>query len=78
MNSYLNNLVQTIRNGGDDSPVGALSTAELCFVAIAAERYDLLPATFGDPIEAWHRLDPDWRLAVCGWRGWPETYAAGG
>jgi hypothetical protein len=44
-------------------------------VALASERYDLLPRSYVDPIEAWHRLDSKWQLHVCQWRGWPENYA---
>ena len=77
MNDRLNNLVQHVTGGGDTAPVGVLSTGEKCYVALAANAYDLLPTAYADPIEAWNRLDVDWRLAVCDWRGWPNRYATG-
>lgn len=77
MNARLDALVERIANGGDADAVGVLSTGERCYVALAANRYDLLPANYADPIEAWHRLDRDWRGGVCAWRGWPGEYALG-
>ena len=71
----LDSLVEGIRDNGDTSLLGVLSTGELCYVALASARYDLLPRSYADPIEAWHRLDSKWRLHVCQWRGWPENYA---
>ncbi|EXJ16952.1 hypothetical protein D779_1775 [Imhoffiella purpurea] len=44
-------------------------------MAIAADRYDLLPPAYADPIEAWFRLDTHWQLAACEWRDWPRSYA---
>lgn len=78
MNEWLDGLVQHLRDGGDAPQLGVLSTGERCFVALAANCYDLLPPAYADPIEAWYRLDSDWRLAVCNWRGWPSHYAEGG
>ncbi len=78
MNDRLNTMVQHLRGGGCSASIGPLSTGERCYVALAAGCYDLLPAAYDDPIEAWQRLNPDWRLAVCEWRGWPENYAVGG
>lgn len=75
MTARLDGMVQTILNGKDESFVGVLSTGERCFVALASKRYDLLPANYADPIEAWHRLDGEWRRLVCEWRGWPNSYA---
>lgn len=77
MNARLDNLVQWIRDGAGVESVGVLSSGERCYVALAAERYDLLPHGEADPIEAWYRLDADWRAGVCRWRGWPESYAHG-
>jgi len=77
MNARLDELVQRILDGGGAESVGVLSTGERCYVALAAQRYDLLPAAYADPIEAWHRLDTGWRLGVCAWRDWPRSYAAG-
>ena len=76
MNDRLNDIVQNILDGKTAS-VGVLSTGERCFVAIAANRYDLLPSSYADPIEAWQRLEPEWRAGVCEWRGWPRGYANG-
>lgn len=76
MNERLRNIVEDIRDGEAGS-VGVLSTGERCFVALAANRYDLLPASYADPIEAWLRLEPEWRAGVCEWRGWPRSYALG-
>ncbi|WP_372610230.1 hypothetical protein [Halomonas sp.] len=36
-----------------------------------------MPKAYDDPIEAWHRLGPDWQRAVCHWRGWPASWASG-
>ncbi|MBK1732903.1 hypothetical protein [Thiococcus pfennigii] len=76
MNDRLDAIIRDLL-AGDAVEIGLLSTGERCFVALAADRYDLLPTAYADPIEAWHRLDRDWRLAVCAWRGWPEHYAMG-
>ena len=73
----LDKLVEHIRVDGDAGVVGVLSTGESCYVALAAERYDLLPHSCEDPIEAWYRLDDDLRRNVCLWRGWPGSYAHG-
>jgi len=78
MNERLDAMVEAIVKGKDDDCVGVLSTGERCFVALAAARYDLLPAAYDDPIEAWNRLDHEWRGQVCEWRGWPRNYAREG
>lgn len=75
MNVRLKRLIENIANGGDADAVGVLSTGECCYVALAANRYDLLPASYADPIDAWFRLDLQWRGGVCAWRGWPRDYA---
>lgn len=77
MNVRLKRLVEHITDGGDADAVGVLSTGERCFVALAANRYDLLPADYSDPIDAWFRLNPDWRVGVCEWRGWSRDYVYG-
>jgi hypothetical protein len=74
MSERLHALVNHILNGGDEEAVGVLSTGEHCFVALAANRYDLLPENYRDPIEAWHRLDQEEQVSVCVWRGWPRRY----
>ena len=51
-----------------------LSMVEQCAVALAAGRYDLLPETCPDPVEAWHHLPAEWQLSVCFHRGWPEQW----
>ena len=53
--------------------LGGLSTGERCYVALSVGEYSLLGEP-SDPIEAWHRLGPDWQMAVCGWRGWPVEW----
>lgn len=75
MNHLLDDLVETIRADGNVERVGVLSTGERCYVALATNRYDLLPANYADPIEAWYRLEPDLRASVASWRGWPSSYA---
>jgi hypothetical protein len=75
MNPYLNHLVEQLAGGCDGSIVGPLSTGECCYVALASNRYELLPAFYLDPVEAWFRLEPEWRLGVCERRGWPRSYA---
>ncbi len=75
MNERLDTLAEAILAGKDDGFVGVLSTGERCFLALATARYDLLPTAYVDPIEAWHRLDQDWRGAICSWRGWPDRIA---
>lgn len=77
MNERLDNLVQLLCNGGDADAVGVLSTGERCYVALASNRYDLLPTSYADPIEAWNRLGLAEQLTVCDWRGWPKSYAKG-
>ncbi|MEO5344104.1 MAG: hypothetical protein H7842_12355 [Gammaproteobacteria bacterium SHHR-1] len=61
-----------------DLRVGNLSTGERIYIALSLSRPELLPFPFRDPIEAWHRLDADWRREVCAWRGWPQEWAHGG
>ncbi len=67
-----NVLVQQL-TGGSGAPelVGALSSGERAYVALASKRYDLI----GDPIEAWSNLEHQHQLAICRWRGWPERWA---
>jgi len=74
MSERLHALVNHILNGSDEDVIGVLSTGERCFVALAANRYDLLPDSCRDPIEAWHRLDHEEQVGVCLWRGWPRGY----
>ena len=74
MNERINDIVQDVLEGEADC-VGVLSTGERCFVALAANRYDLLPAAYSDPVVAWYRLDRRWRAGVCQWRGWPCRFA---
>lgn len=76
MNPDLERLVARLR-AGESLPVGHLSAGERCYLALASGRYELLAAGY-DPIEAWHRLDSDWRRRVCRWRGWPLDQADGG
>ncbi|MBK1722803.1 hypothetical protein [Thiocystis violacea] len=71
----LDALVEHLRADGDGAEIGPLSTGERCFVALAADRYDLLPTAYPDPVEAWFRLDTRWQLEVCEWRDWPRCYA---
>lgn len=74
MNRRLETIVEGIRHDG--APVvDALSCGEWIYVALAAGRYDLLPEACPDPVEAWYRLNTDWRRAICQWRGWPEEWA---
>ena len=77
MNERLDALVERITRGDDGDVVGVLSTGERCYVALAANRYELLPANYADPIEAWCRLDMEWRGGVCAWRGWSLAYVQG-
>jgi hypothetical protein len=77
MRPELENLVEAIR-GGQANDIGAFSTSEQCYIALAANRYDLLPSGFQDPIEAWLRLDQNWQRAVCNWRGWSAQCDAAG
>ncbi|MBK1727097.1 hypothetical protein [Halorhodospira neutriphila] len=77
MSERLSPLVELLRAGGEAGAAAGLSVGERCYVALAAGRYDLLPAAYADPVEAWHRLDVSWRAAVCQARGWPEEWARG-
>ena len=73
----LDQLVEALQNGDGGAFIGELSTGESCYVALSADRYDLLPANYDDPIEAWRRLEPELRQGVCCWRGWPREWASG-
>jgi len=73
MNGRLDEIVQHLLAAGA-AEAGPLSTGERAYVALAAARYDLLPRAYPDPIEAWHRLAPDWRRRVCLWRDWPVEW----
>jgi hypothetical protein len=75
MTAKLERMVLAILNGRNNTKVGKLTTGERCFVALASRHYDLLPADYADPIEAWHRLDCERQRLVCEWRGWPNCYA---
>mgnify|MGYP006300873079 FL=1 len=76
MNERLDAIVQRLGTGRAPE-IGPLSTGERAYVALAAGRYDLLPRAYADPIEAWHRLAPEWRRAVCARRGWPREWGHG-
>lgn len=76
MNAYLDEQVRRLGTGGAPD-IGPLSTGERAYIALSAQRYELLPVTYTDPIEAWYRLGPAWRRAVCGWRGWPVEWSDG-
>ena len=73
MNAQLDKRVKDQVSNPDGDP-GPVSTGERCYIALASGCYNLLtdPA---DPIEAWFRLPPYYRAAVCRWRGWPKEWA---
>lgn len=75
MNERLNSVVEGLREDlpGASAELAGMSSGEVCYIALAARRYDLL-ASHVDPLEAWYRLPPEWRAAVCRWRGWPEEW----
>ncbi len=76
MSEQLYSLVKQIIDNDVESLVSGLSSDERCFVALSANRYDLLPSFYRDPIKAWHRLDKQQQAGVCVWRGWPRAYVA--
>ncbi len=78
MSEPLHAIVKQILDNDDEKLVRLLSINERCFVAIAANRYDLLPSIYRDPIEAWYRLGRHEQVGVCVWRGWPRNYVEGG
>ena len=67
-------LVKQVLDNDVEKLVSGLSSGERCFVALSANRYDLLPSFYRDPIKAWHRLDKQQQVGVCVWRGWPRQY----
>lgn len=73
MNDELNVLVARIREG-DDSNLGVLVDQDRVYVAMATDRYDLLPMTNCDPVEAWFSLPLSRQEAVREWRNWPGHY----
>ena len=77
MMQRLDYIVHQALKGADDALMVALihplSTGERCYIALAANRADWLPDTY-DALAAWHRLDDDWQLGLCRWRGWPEEW----
>ncbi len=75
MTARLDRMVLTVLKDKHAGIVGPHTTAEHCFVALASNRYDLLPAAYDDPVVAWIRLDCEQRRKVCEWRGWPASFA---
>lgn len=83
MNERLNELVQDLRrcesgeSGDCASPAAEachLSDGERRFVALASGAERLLDGE-ESAIEAWYALPPQWRAAICLWRGWPGVWA---
>ena len=55
----------------DGERIAAFSSSEIITVALAVDRYDLLPAIWSDPLEAYRsRLDDRQRSIVDTYRGW--------
>lgn len=75
MRERLDSIAQQVAPARSDEAAQGLSTGERCYVALASGRYDLLPAAYPDPIEAWFRLEEDWRRGVCFQRNWPLDWA---
>lgn len=79
MMQRLDDIVRQARKDADETIlvtlIRPLSTGERCYVALAADRADWLPDTY-DALAVWHRLDDDWQLDVCRWRGWPEEWVS--
>ena len=72
MNNRLSSLVRRCLNGAvQNSELNVLSSGERAYVALAANKYELLD----DPVCAWHQLSGQWQRAVCDWRGWPTDWA---
>lgn len=68
-------MVRRLRRGQDISAkLAKLGTQDLCYVALAVPRYDLLPAKCPDAVEAWHHLRAERQLSVCHYRGWPGVW----
>jgi hypothetical protein len=71
--SYLDAIARGVRETGDTSRVGPLSTGERIYVALATDRLDLLPAGYGIAAGL-DRLEPElvaqlitsWRAAGLG------------
>lgn len=76
MKEQLNKVVEAASAAEASLLAGGLSEGERCYVALASGCYELLPISFEDPLEAWHRLDGYWQSAVCKARGWPLSWAA--
>ena len=77
MDEHLDGITMDLANGADAGVAAHLSSGERCYVALAARRYELLPPAHDDPVEAWYRLSPEGRAAVCRARGWPLAWAEG-
>jgi hypothetical protein len=61
----LDEIAEIVRNGHDDA-AGGLSTGERIYVALAANRADLLPADY-TIVQAIARLDDDTAALVARW-----------
>lgn len=75
MNQFdrFDSLAHRVRETGDGGSLGPLSTGERIYVALAADRPDLLPSGHSI-VSAFVRLDDDWREELL--RRW--QYAAPG
>jgi hypothetical protein len=62
---YLDELAEAVRAGRDDA-IGPVSTGERIYVALAANRADLLPADY-TIVQAIARLDDDTAALVARW-----------
>jgi len=61
--------------GGEPLEVAHMPMDRRVFVALAANRYDLLPKSIADPVHAWLKLNASQQHVVCIYRGWnpPST-----
>lgn len=80
MEAYdFNTIIQKIRGGLDEEQLQAwleeMTEEQRCITALQLDRYDLLPESRDNPIEAWFSLDTNKQRGICSAKGWSPFWA---
>ncbi|MGM0536925.1 MAG: hypothetical protein ACQER5_12725 [Pseudomonadota bacterium] len=80
MEAYeFNTIIRQVRDGVDEAQLQAwvdeMTEEQRCITALQIDRYDLIPESRGNPIEAWFSLDANKQRSICSARGWSPFWA---
>ncbi len=77
--SEFNATIRQIRDGVNEARLqawlGEMTEEQRCITALTIDRFDLIPASRGNPIEAWFSLDANKKRGICSAHGWSPFWA---